>query len=245
MTTFSLLCAVFDMFKGKVICRPIHLDAPAKIYTSCLPLEIYFHSKNVLCFFFVCVQRRRRKQTSPSTRKGRQWRCTHSPGEKDRGARKGTFLCIYHQDGAACPTYSFSHRFCPKQHIWPELFDLVDCPRTHRVQFLPQSVDILNRHCLSLEAEMSTFHPVSDGFLLSFRSIPNDRCRFRLSQSWPFSGRHLCPQRFYKTARDQTPCLLLSNVSILSNPEPTRIHCHILILNFISAWGPYPNSKRQ
>lgn len=104
MTTFSLLCAVFDMFKGKVICRPIHLDAPAKIYTSCLPLEIYFHSKNVLCFFFVCVQRRRRKQTSPSTRKGRQWRCTHSPGEKDRGARKGTFLCIYHQDGAACPT---------------------------------------------------------------------------------------------------------------------------------------------
>lgn len=120
-------------------------------------------------FFFLCVcaQRRRRKQTSPSTRKGRQRCCAHSPGEKDRGARKGTFLCIYHQEGAACPTYSFSHRSCPKQHIWPELFDLVDFPRTYRAQFLPQSVDILNRHCLLLEAEISTFHPVSDGFLLS------------------------------------------------------------------------------
>ncbi|XP_058628616.1 PRKC apoptosis WT1 regulator protein isoform X2 [Onychostoma macrolepis] len=35
------------------------------------------------------IQRRRRKQTSPSTRKGRQRRSAHSPGEKDRGARKG------------------------------------------------------------------------------------------------------------------------------------------------------------
>ncbi len=69
----------------------------------------------------------------------------------------------------------------------------------------------------------------------------NTKCPFRLSQSWPFSGRHLRPQCFYETPRDQTPCLLQSNVSILPNPEPKRTHCQILILHFISAWGPYPN----
>ncbi len=174
------MCAVFDIFKGKVICRLIF-------------------TQKMRCFLLCVCEQWWRRKSSPSTRKARQRCCAHSPGE-DRRARKGMFLCIYHQDRADCPTYSFSHRSCPKQHIWAELFDLVDFPRTLRVQFSSQSVDFARGRNFNIS---SSFRWLSAIFV-------NTKCPFRLSQSF-----------LWKTS----PSAALLWNATRPNPVPLTVKC--------------------
>lgn len=124
-----------------------------------------------------------------------------------------------------CASSSFSHRSRCKRHTWRDLFGLVAFPHTGRVEFLP--------FARGKNMKSSDFRRLSAIFWPKL----NDRCRFRASLGAVLTFlRKTSP-----SAQGQTPRLSVWNVSILPNLEVTQTDCHIVILNFILAWGGYPN----